>query len=181
MRYRTWMEKGRRWRSATAAAAPASPSESESITCLRTSNRSNYVSSIDAEKCVACGQCVENCQVNALHLGRKLCAKTPVPEKEKDTPHDHVWMLDKKRWNPQFRYNRDEIDENGTAPCKTNCPAHIAVQGYLKKAAQGKYRDALALIKKENPFPAVCGHVCNRRCEDACTGERWTRQWPSTK
>ena len=132
-------------------------------------NRSNYVSSIDAEKCVACGQCVENCQVNALHLGRKLCAKTPVPEKEKDTPHDHVWMLDKKRWNPQFRYNRDEIDENGTAPCKTNCPAHIAVQGYLKKAAQGKYRDALALIKKENPFPAVCGHVCNRRCEDACT------------
>ena len=94
-------------------------------------NRSNYVSSIDAEKCVACGQCVENCQVNALHLGRKLCAKTPVPEKEKDTPHDHVWMLDKKRWNPQFRYNRDEIDENGTAPCKTNCPAHIAVQGYI--------------------------------------------------
>ena len=132
-------------------------------------NRSNYVSSIDAEKCVACGQCVENCQVNALHLGRKLCAKTPVPEKEKDTPHDHVWMLDKKRWNTQFRYNRDEIDENGTAPCKTNCPAHIAVQGYIKLAAQGKYRDALELIKKNNPFPAVCGHICNRRCEDACS------------
>lgn len=59
--------------------------------------------------------------------------------------------------------------DGGTAPCKTACPAHIAVQGYLKLAAQGRYKDALALIKKENPFPAVCGHVCNRRCEDACT------------
>ena len=56
-----------------------------------------------------------------------------------------------------------------SAPCKTACPAHIAVQGYLKKAAQGKYQEALALIKKQNPFPAVCGRICNRRCEDECT------------
>lgn len=132
-------------------------------------NRSNYVSKVDVDKCTACGQCVENCQVNALHLGRKLCAKTPIPEKETETPHDHVWMLNKKRWNPEFRFNRDEIDENGTAPCKTNCPAHIAVQGYIKLAAQGKYMEALELIKKNNPFPAVCGHICNRRCEDACS------------
>lgn len=54
-------------------------------------------------------------------------------------------------------------------PAKPPAPAHIAVQGYLKMAAQGRYRDALALIKKENPFPAVCGRICNRRCEDACT------------
>ncbi|MCI6324879.1 MAG: FAD-dependent oxidoreductase, partial [Bacteroidales bacterium] len=52
---------------------------------------------------------------------------------------------------------------------KTACPAHIAVQGYLKKAAEGKYTEALELIKRENPFPAVCGRICNRRCEDACT------------
>lgn len=132
-------------------------------------NRSNYVSRVDVDKCTACGQCVENCQVNALHLGRKLCVKTPIPEKETETPHDHVWMLNKKRWNPEFRFNRDEIDESGTAPCKTNCPAHIAVQGYIKLAAQGKYMEALELIKKNNPFPAVCGHICNRRCEDACS------------
>lgn len=132
-------------------------------------NRSNYVSRVDMDKCTACGQCVENCQVNALHLGRKLCVKTPIPEKETETPHDHVWMLNKKRWNPDFRFNRDEIDESGTAPCKTNCPAHIAVQGYIKLAAQGKYMEALELIKKNNPFPAVCGHICNRRCEDACS------------
>ena len=57
----------------------------------------------------------------------------------------------------------------GTSPCKTACPAHIAVQGYLKLAAQGRYKEALQVIKRENPFPAVCGRICNRRCEDACT------------
>ena len=57
----------------------------------------------------------------------------------------------------------------GTAPCKTACPAHIPVQGYLKLAAQGRYTDALELIKKENPFPAVCGRICNKRCEAECT------------
>ena len=57
----------------------------------------------------------------------------------------------------------------GTAPCKTACPAHVPVQGYLKLAAQGRYTDALELIKKENPFPAVCGRICNKRCEAECT------------
>ena len=45
----------------------------------------------------------------------------------------------------------------------------MSVQGYLKKAAQGKYDEALAIIKKENPFPAICGRVCSRYCEDVCT------------
>ena len=36
-------------------------------------------------------------------------------------------------------------------------------------AAEGRYEDALKLIKQDNPFPMVCGAVCNRRCEDACT------------
>lgn len=75
-----------------------------------------------------------------------------------------------EKWDEDYRdNNRINCYDAGTAPCKTACPAHIAVQGYLKMAAQGRYRDALALIKKENPFPAVCGRVCNRRCEDACT------------
>lgn len=73
-------------------------------------------------------------------------------------------------WDEDYRdKNRINCYDTGTAPCKTACPAHIAVQGYLKMAAQGRYRDALALIKKENPFPSVCGRICNRRCEDACT------------
>lgn len=59
--------------------------------------------------------------------------------------------------------------DSGTSPCKTKCPAHIGVQGYVKLASQGKYQEALELIKKENPFPAVCGRICNRSCEQACT------------
>ncbi len=131
--------------------------------------RSNYVSQVDREKCVACGQCVENCPVNALQLGQKVCSKKPVPEKiiRKDTPRDTHWTPD--HWNPDYRTNRKNVVDTGTAPCKTECPAHIGIQGYIKLAAQGRFCDALELIKKENPFPAVCGRICNRRCESACT------------
>lgn len=130
-------------------------------------SRSNYVSQVDKEKCVACGECVENCPSNALTLGQKLCSKNPIEApKEKDTPYDTKWREDK--WNPDYR-NRRVVDESGTSPCKSECPAHISVQGYIKMASQGKYRDALELIKKENPFPAICGRICPRKCEDACT------------
>lgn len=131
--------------------------------------RSNYVSRVDKDKCVACGQCVENCPVNALQLGQKVCSSKPVVEKivRKETPRDTKWTSD--HWNVDYRINRKNVVDTGTAPCKTECPAHIGIQGYIKLAAQGKYTDALELIKKENPFPAVCGRICNRRCEQACT------------
>ena len=129
--------------------------------------RSNYVSHVDKEKCVACGQCVENCPMNALKLGEKLCTKKPVAEKEKILPYDHKWGPE--HWNPDFRTDREDVAESGTSPCKTNCPAHIAVQGYIKLASQGKYTEALELIKRENPFPAVCGRICPRKCETECT------------
>lgn len=131
--------------------------------------RSNYVSKVDKDKCVACGQCVENCPVNALQLGQKLCSKTPVTDaiKRKETPRDTQWSPDK--WNPDYRTNRKDVVDSGTSPCKTECPAHVAVQGYIKLAALGRYTEALELIKKENPFPAVCGRICPRNCESACT------------
>ncbi|MEG2394896.1 MAG: FAD-dependent oxidoreductase, partial [Ruthenibacterium sp.] len=129
--------------------------------------RSNYVSKVDKEKCVACGQCVENCPTNALRLGQKLCAKTPLPEKDYKKSRDHAWG--EKDWNIDYRENREDVAEEGTSPCKTACPAHIAVQGYIKLASQGKFTDALELIKKENPFPAICGRICPRACETACT------------
>jgi len=131
--------------------------------------RSNYVSQVDCEKCVACGQCVENCPVNAIQLGQKVCSSKPVVEKiiREDTPRDTEWTPD--HWNSEYRTNRKNVVDTGTAPCKTECPAHIAIQGYIKLAALGRYTDALELIKKENPFPAVCGRICNRRCESACT------------
>ena len=129
--------------------------------------RSNYVSQPDHEKCVACGQCVETCPTNALRLGQKLCTKIPLKKIKTKSSRDRIWS--KKNWNPDYRENRKDVVETGTSPCKTACPAHIAVQGYIKLAAQGKYKDALELIRKENPLPAVCGRICPRKCESECT------------
>ncbi|MBU5332260.1 MAG: FAD-dependent oxidoreductase [Anaerocolumna aminovalerica] len=129
--------------------------------------RSNYVSHVNKEKCVACGECVETCPVNALQLGQKLCAVKPLPVKKTETPRDTEWGPDK--WNPDYRTNRLNVVESGTSPCKTECPAHISIQGYIKLASQGRYTEALELIKHENPFPAVCGRICPRKCESACT------------
>lgn len=129
---------------------------------------SNFVAKVDKDKCVACGQCVENCQTNAVKLGKKLCSLEPDPEVKPDiTPDDVMWGS--KYYNKDYRLNRTDVMDVGTAPCKASCPAHIPVQGYIKLASQGKYLDALELIKKENPFPAVCGRICNKECEDVCT------------
>ena len=132
-------------------------------------SRSAYVAKVEPEKCVACGRCVEYCPAGAVNLGQKLCTKQgPQTYPRQELPDAVKWGKDK--WNEDYRdRNRINCYPTGTSPCKTACPAHIAVQGYLKKAAEGKYREALELIKRENPFPAVCGRVCNRRCEDACT------------
>ena len=132
-------------------------------------SRSAYVAAVETEKCVACGRCVENCPAGAVKLGQKLCTKDGYIEYPRaELPDEVKWGPEK--WSIDYRdRNRINCYDTGTAPCKTACPAHIAVQGYLKLAAQGKYREALQLIKRENPFPAVCGRICNRRCEDACT------------
>ncbi len=129
--------------------------------------RSNFAAVPDTTKCVACGQCVETCPTNALKLGHKLCSKKPVLEPVTPSPRDHVWG--EKYWNTEYRTNRINVAKSGTSPCKTACPAHIGVQGYIKLASMGRYTDALKLIKKENPFPAVCGRICPHKCEDACT------------
>lgn len=129
--------------------------------------RSNFVAEVDEAKCVACAQCVEVCPGNALKLGQKLCATndTSAPKYTKITETFNF----AKAVNEDYRENREDVLPSGTAPCKAACPAHIPVQGYLKLAAQGRYTEALELIKTENPFPAVCGRICNKRCETECT------------
>lgn len=130
-------------------------------------SRSNYLAEVDKEKCTACGQCVEYCPTNALKLGQKLCTKTPIEFVPSPSPEDHEWGPE--MYNPDFRTNRENVVQTGTSPCKTACPAHIAVQGYIKLASQGRYIEALELIKKNNPFPAVCGRICPHNCESDCT------------
>ncbi len=133
-------------------------------------SRSAYVAKVTTENCVACGRCVEYCPAGAVKLGQKLCKAdgSAVEYPKVDLPSEVKWSEEK--WDEDYReHNRINCYDTGTAPCKTACPAHIAVQGYIRMAAQGRYEEALALIKKENPLPAVCGRICNHRCEDACT------------
>jgi len=134
-------------------------------------SRSAYTAKVEKENCVACGKCVESCPAGAVKLGQKLCKKDGNP-----IAYPHAPLPDKLHWG-EYAWDEDYRDtarmfntyQTGSAPCKAACPAHVPVQAYLKLARDGKYRESLAMIKTENPFPAVCGRVCNKRCEDACT------------
>lgn len=133
-------------------------------------SRSAYVARVDKSKCVACGKCVETCPAGAVKLGQKLCRKdgSEVTYPKMPLPTEQKWG--EHMWTHNYRdVNRINCYDTGTAPCKTACPAHIAIQGYLQLAKEERFQEALALIKKDNPLPAICGRICNRRCEDACT------------
>lgn len=134
-------------------------------------SRSAYTANVNKTNCVACGQCVENCPSGAVKLGQKLCNSQGKDVKYPQQPLPDKIRWGKYAWDENYRdtMRRSDTYESGTAPCKAACPAHVPVQGYLKKAHEGKYQEALALIKTQNPFPAVCGRVCNKRCEDECT------------
>lgn len=134
-------------------------------------SRSAYTAKVTPEKCVACGACVTICPAGAPKLGQKLCHKNG-----EEFTYPQAILPDKIKWGPyawdeNYRDTHKLTDtyDTGTAPCKVACPAHVPVQGYLKLAKEGKYQEALALIKTQNPFPAVCGRVCNKRCEKECT------------
>lgn len=137
------------------------------VTLMRCSDyvRSNFVAEVNPENCVACGACVESCNANALILGNTITGQKPVMTTE--TPYDTEWGQDK--WDNENWRKRTMVSETGSSPCKSKCPAHISIQGYIKKASQGKYDEALRVIKRDNPFPAVCGRICPHSCETECT------------
>ena len=132
-------------------------------------SRSAYTAEVDPDKCVACGKCVETCPAGATRLGQRLCTKDgPIQYPKMELPDDTPWG--EHRWNYNYRNENGIIQTwpTGTAPCKSACPLHIAIQGYIKMASEGRYQDALKLIKKDNPFPAICGSICHKYCEAEC-------------
>ena len=132
-------------------------------------SRSAYTAEINPDNCVACGKCVETCPSGAVRLGQKLCTKDgPIEYPHLELPDDVPWGKD--RWNPNYRNEHGVIQTwpTGTSPCKSACPVHLSVQGYIKMASEGRYQDAIKLIKKDNPFPAVCGSICHKYCEAEC-------------
>ena len=131
---------------------------------------SAYASEVDPEKCVACGKCVEVCPAGAVRLGQKLCTKHGEIEYPKqELPDSNFWPEEKWNWNYKNENGVIQTWPTGTAPCKSACPLHISIQGYIDMASRGEYQEALKLIKRDNPFPAVCGAICCKYCEDECT------------
>ena len=76
------------------------------------------------------------------------------------------------RFADEFKHHTEEQScQKGIAqsvPCETFCPAHVDVPGYIALVAEGRSAEAVALIRKDNPFPTACGYVCEHPCEKRC-------------
>jgi len=121
---------------------------------------------VDLAKCTACGDCIPVCPVTVQRPG--VVASQRLSERM-DAKAPGRLDADRAIYKPDHAVpSIFAIQKRGPAPCKVACPAGIHVQGYVALIAQGKFAEALALIREAIPFPAVCGRVCHHPCEAAC-------------
>jgi heterodisulfide reductase subunit A-like polyferredoxin len=107
---------------------------------------------IDLQKCTGCGDCASVCPI-----------LLPNEYEEGLTTRHAAHRLYPQAIPPAFA-----IEKQGIAPCRDACPTGQRAQGYIALIREGRYDEALRVIKEDNPFPAICGRICNHRCEDLC-------------
>jgi heterodisulfide reductase subunit A len=106
---------------------------------------------VDVKACTGCGECVAVCPVKVPdEFDMKLRQRTAI-YREFAQAVPSAYVIDKQ-----------------PSPCRSACPAHIPVQGYIALIAQGLFKEAVELLRQYIPFPAVCGRVCPAPCETAC-------------
>jgi len=127
---------------------------------VRVRQRPRYV---DLSKCTGCGDCSAACPINL--------------------PDDFNTRLSERKaiykLYPQAIPNAYAIEKRGIAPCRDACPIHQRAQGYIALIAEGRFSDAYRTILEDNPFPSICGRVCNHRCEEACNRGQYDSPAPS--
>ncbi len=115
----------------------------------RISTKPRYIS---LEDCVACNDCVDVCPVIVPDIFNEGLIQRQAVYKQ----------------YPQAIPNAYAITKAGIAPCRDACPAGQRAQGYIALIRDGRWEDAYRVIKMDNPFPGICGRICNHRCETAC-------------
>ena len=107
---------------------------------------------VDTTKCTACADCVAQCPVTLpnefdMGLGKRKAIYIPFPQAV------------------PLKYT---IDRRGTPPCTATCPLHCNAQGYVALICQGKFKEALALVRQTLPFPGILAYACAHPCEREC-------------
>jgi len=117
---------------------------------VRVRRKARYV---DESQCTGCGKCAEVCPVEVTNTFDENLSQRKATYRNSPQAVPGAYVIEKK----------------GIAPCRAACPTDQRAQGYIALIRQKRYADAYWAIRREHPFPSVCGRVCNRRCEEQCS------------